>query len=124
MIVKIIEADFAPGNDAGMFGEAREFREPFLGGELGFVRMYADGGVNPIVLFGERNGHVEAIGGGAAADVKDFLNAGLAGAGEHGVAVGVKLGKLEMGVRVDDLQKTILVKALRPGATRGTILFR
>ena len=107
MIVKIIEADFAPGEDARMLGEAREFGEPFFGGELGFVRVDADGGVDPVVFFAERNGDVETIGGGAAADGEDGLHAGVAGACEHFVAVGVELGEFEMGVGVDDLQKEV-----------------
>ena len=53
VIVKIIEADFAPGDDFGMLRQAGEFVEMVLGDFFGFVRMDADAGVDPFVLFGE-----------------------------------------------------------------------
>ncbi len=53
MIVEIIQTDFAPGNDFAMLREAGEFVEVMLGDCLGFVRVDADTGVDPFVLFGE-----------------------------------------------------------------------
>ncbi len=123
VVIEIIEADFAPGEDAGVLGEAGEFGEPFFGGEFGFVRMDADGGVDPVVFFGERNGDVEAIGGGAAADGEDILDAGVAGASEHGVAVGVELGKFEMGVRIDDVQGKVPGECVRLQIVRQAVAF-
>jgi hypothetical protein len=104
VIVEIVEADFAPGEDAGVFREAGEFGEPIFSGEFGFVGMDADRGVDPVVFLGERNGGVEAVRGGAAANGEDFFDSCVASACEHGVAVGIELGKFEMGVRVDDVQ--------------------
>lgn len=98
-----------------MLRQAREFREPFFGGELRFMRMDANGRIDPIVLLGERDSYIETIGRRAASDGEDFLDAGVACARQHGVAVSVKLRKFQMRVRIDDLQKDPLGGG-RPGS--------
>src|SRR5712672_119298 len=50
VIVEIIEADFAPGNDFAMLREAGEFVEVMLGDFFGLMRMDADAGEDPFVL--------------------------------------------------------------------------
>ncbi len=53
VIVEIIEADFAPGNDFAMLREAGEFVEMVLSDFFGLMGMDADAGEDPFVLFGE-----------------------------------------------------------------------
>ena len=72
-----------------------------------------DGGVDPVVLLGERNRGVEAFfGPSAAADGQQRPHARGARAFEHGGAVFVKLRKIQMRVRVDDFQWNRLARAV------------
>ncbi len=66
--------------------------------------MDADRGVDPVMLLGERNGRVEAVRAGAAADGENAFYACGPRAIEHGGAIVVKLRKLQMRVRIDDFQ--------------------
>ncbi len=45
VIVEVVRADFAPGNDLGALCQLLQFLKVGIGGELGFVGMNADGGV-------------------------------------------------------------------------------
>ena len=107
VVVKIVEADFSPGNDLGM---ARPFEHLGIGGfvgEAGFVGMNADGGPDAgivriaIVFFHELNGAVGGRGAVAVADGEIGFDAGLFGAREDGFAIAVVALAFEMGVRVD-----------------------
>ena len=81
VIVEIVEADFAPGDDFGMFARVRASSSRCCWRDFfGFVRMNADGGVNPVVLFGEREGGVEFFRAGAGADGEERGDACRAGA--------------------------------------------
>src|SRR5262249_16459781 len=91
------------GDDFGMAGEAGEFVEMRLRHFLGFVRMNADGGVDPIVRFGERHCGVEFLRAGAGADGEKRVDACGASAVEHGFAVVGELGEVDVGVRVDQV---------------------
>jgi hypothetical protein len=64
VIVEIVEADFAPGDDFGVLREASKFVEVVLCDFFGFVRMDADAGVDPIVLLGVGDDGVEFSGPG------------------------------------------------------------
>jgi len=101
VVVVIVEADFTPGDDANVSGVGFGFLEMALGDEFGFVGMDTDGGVDPGVLLGERDGRVEMVGAGSTADGEDGGDAGFAGAGEDGIAVRLEVGEIEMGVGVD-----------------------
>ena len=63
---------------------------------LGFVGMDADGGVDPVVRFGVRNRGVELFRAGTYADGKNRVHTGGAGAIEHGVAILVELGEIDV----------------------------
>ena len=92
IVIVIIEAHLAPGDHARVPREFVELREVLLGGGIRVVRMNADRRVDPIVLLGERNRGVDALGrAGAAADRQQRFDARRAGAFEHRRAVVVEL---------------------------------
>src|SRR5467141_3231817 len=54
VIVMIVEADLAPGDDAGTLRECCQPFKMLRSDFFRFVRVNSDGRVNPIVLLGER----------------------------------------------------------------------
>ena len=98
MIVVIVEADFAPGDDAGMPRQAIEFGVMCRRGVPRFVRMNSYGGVDPVVHFGVRHGRAELFDFRPVADGEDRSHAGRARARQHGVAVGVEVGDIHVRV--------------------------
>ena len=105
MIVEIVEANFAPGDDFGVLREAGEFVEVLLGDFFGFVRMDADGGLDPIVLLGVGDGGVEFFRARAGADGQKSRDACVASALQHGFAVVRELREVDVGVGIDQLHK-------------------
>src|SRR5205823_14720035 len=101
VVVEIVKADFAVGDDAGMLRELGELFEVRGRQVFGFVGMRAYGGVNPVVLFGEGERGVEFFRAGAGADGEQRVYAGGAGAVEHGGAVVIKLREVDVRVGVD-----------------------
>ena len=69
---------------------------------LRFVRMNPHGGINPIVLLGERQRGIELFGARAGADRKQSGHAGGAGAVKHGFAVFGELREVNVRVGVDE----------------------
>ena len=55
------------------------------------------------MLFGVRDGGVELFGAGTRADGEKRHDPSSAGTVKHGVAVGVELREIDVGVRVDEL---------------------
>ena len=53
MIVVVVETDLAPGDDFRMLGQSGQVIQMLLHYLLRFVGMYADSGVNPIMLLGK-----------------------------------------------------------------------
>ena len=91
LVIVVIEAHLAPRDHARVPCELVELREVLLGGGLRVVGVNADGRVDPIVLFGERNRGVDALGGArSAADRQQRFDARRAGALENRRAVGVE----------------------------------
>ncbi len=62
MIVVVVKTDLAPGNNFGMLRQPRQFLQMLWRDFLRFVRMYTDGGVNPIMLFGKRQRGIQLLG--------------------------------------------------------------
>jgi hypothetical protein len=68
---------------------------------LGFMRVRANGGVDPIVLLGERNGGIEPFRTRPRPNRKYGSDASRASPLEHGVAILSELREINMGVRVN-----------------------
>ncbi len=102
VIVKIVEPDLAPGNHLRIFRQPLQLVEVFLFRQLRFVRMNADGRVNPLMLLREFDGAVERAGARAIAiaDGEQGGDAGLFRAREDLGAIGVEALVLEMAVGV------------------------
>jgi len=66
------------------------------------MRVHAGGGVDVRIALGEADGAFEILGAVAGPDGEEGLDAGLAGAVEHGVAVVVEARAVEMAVRIDE----------------------
>src|SRR5256885_14183226 len=101
MVVEIVEADFAVGDDAGVLRELGELFEMGWRQIFGFVGMRAYGGVDPVVLFGKGQSGVEFFWAGAGANGEQGGYACGAGAVEHGFAVVVELREVDVRVGVD-----------------------
>jgi hypothetical protein len=103
--VVIVEAHFAPGDYFGIFREGVKLRVVLFLGLGGVLRMDADGGVDPVVVFGYCDGGIETVWTGtAAADGQYVLDACGFGALEHFGAVGVEVFGFEVRVRVNYFQ--------------------
>ncbi len=100
VIVEVVQADFAPGDDLGPLRQLLEFLKVGVRGQFCLVRMDSDGRENKFVPLGELNPAVQRTRAGSAADGDDLFNAAIAGAGDHRLAVGVELLHFEMGVGV------------------------
>src|SRR5215831_14695537 len=68
VVIEVIESDLAPGNDLGMTGQLLHLRVIGLAGKLGFVRMNAQAGKDPVALRGNLDGAIERSRPGAAAN--------------------------------------------------------
>ena len=101
VIVEIVEANFAPGDDFRVLGELRELVEMLRRDLLRLVRVDADRGVDPVVLIGIFDRGVELFGAGTRADRENVFDARRASAIEHGVAVVSELWEIDVCVRVD-----------------------
>ena len=113
MIVKVVEANFSPGNHARMARPCGELGIGLFVGEGRLVRMNADAGpdfgvLGPgivllgSILFGEADA---AVGGGGAISIADGeigIYPGSLGALEDVVAVSVVARAFEMGVGIDE----------------------
>src|SRR5258706_287236 len=85
VIVKIVEPDLAPGNHLGMARKLLQLHIRFFRCILRFVRMNADGGEDPIMLFGEIQGAPKGSRLFTDADSEDRLHAGVSCALQDGV---------------------------------------
>ena len=108
VVVKIIEANFAPGDDFGMLREASEFVQMLRCDFFGFVRVNANARVNPIVLFGEWESGVEFFWTGTGTNSEERANAGVASAHEHGFSIISELRKIDVRVGVDEVHKMVI----------------
>ena len=102
MVVEIVEADLAPGNDLRVFRQPLQLVEVFLPGQLRFVRMNADGGVHALMLLRELNGAVERAGPGPSPlpMASRVVTPAPLRAREDIGAIGIEAFVLEMAVRV------------------------
>ena len=102
MVVVVVEADFADGDDARMLGKALHAVEVCVDEQARLVGVDADGSVNPGVALGERDGAGDVVRAVAIADGEEGADAGIVGALDGGVAIGGELGAVEMGVGVEE----------------------
>ncbi len=99
LVVVVIEAHLAPGDHARVPGELVELREMLFGGRFRVVRVDADRRVDPIVLLGEGNRGIDALGRARpAADREQRVDARRARALEHRGAIVVELRHLQVRV--------------------------
>src|ERR1700730_2856197 len=83
MIVKVVEADLAPGDHFRMLRERRELIEMLLHDFLRLVRMDTHGSEDPIVLLGKRERSIQLPGTRACADGEERRYSGGSRAIEH-----------------------------------------
>ena len=97
----MIESDLADGQKFGMPRQLSELIEVAILSLRGLVGVNARGRVNPFVPLGNSDGFAQAIGTRSSADGQQILHPGRARSLDHGVAVRVKVGIVEMAVGVD-----------------------
>ena len=113
MVVEIIETDFAPGDDFGMLREAGKCVQMGQGDLPSFVGMDADRGVNPIPGFGVGESGVQFVWARAGTDGEQRCYTRGLGASEHGVAVSVELGEIDVSVGVNELHDSYQQSVIR-----------
>ncbi len=102
VVVMVVESDFSDGDDLRVMGEALHEFEVGGGEQARFVRVDADGGVDPEVLLGEGDGAGEVVGAVSVANGEQSSDAGVVGALDDRFAIGGELGAVEMGVGVEE----------------------
>ena len=102
MVVVIVEADLADGQEFGVLGQSGKLFVMGLGGELGFVRMNSGGGVDPGKTRGE--GHRRSQRAGGSADGQNVAHTGRLRPGQHVHAIRVEFGHVQVGMRIDQFK--------------------
>src|SRR5215469_8347103 len=100
MVVEVVEANLSPGNYPAVAGQVLHLDVVRVGGQPGLVRMDADGGENPTMLFGNSDGAIQRTRPGTAANSKNALQARLTGAFQHLLAVSIELVAFQMCVGI------------------------
>src|SRR5690242_8144419 len=108
VIVKIVEADLAPGNYFWLCCKQLEFVEIPIRRQLCFMWMNADGCVYEFIFLRELNSAVKRSRPRAAADGDNAINASFASPRNHLLTVRVELLHLEMCVRIYENQSKVL----------------
>ena len=101
VIVKIIQADLAPGDYSGIFRQLLQLGKIVFVGQLGLMWMNANRRPDPVVLLGNLDGAIQRPRTGAATDGKNHPHACGARALQRRLTVSVKLRHLQMGVGID-----------------------
>src|SRR5579863_1356564 len=101
MVVIVIEANLADGEELGMTRKLPQLVEMVVGGFRGFVRMDAGRRVHPVMPVSNLERLREVVGPGSAADGQEIRESSGARAFDHRVAVSVKGGIVEMAVGVN-----------------------
>ena len=102
MVVVIVEADLADGQEFGVLGQSGKLFVMRWRGELGFVRVNSGGGVDPGETLGE--GHRRSQRAGGSADGQNVAHTGGLRAGQHVHAIRVEFGHVQMGMRIDQFE--------------------
>src|SRR5258705_5696333 len=102
MIVVVVETDLAPGDDFGMLRQLSQLIQMLLRDFLGFMGMNANGGVNPVMLFGKWQCGIELLAARPGADSEQSRDSSRTRAIEHGFAVLRELREVDVCVRVDE----------------------
>ncbi len=106
-VVMVIEADFSDRRDRSGRGQGGHGFGVDLAPDLGFVGMETRRGLDLGVPGGKFQNDRPAAGGGDIDGAEDGPHAGGAGPGQDLGAVGVEIGHIEMGVRVDHVKKNL-----------------
>jgi hypothetical protein len=107
MVVEVVEADLAAGEDFGLREEVVEFGIGGLMGKAGFMGMDAGAGPDSGDLRSSRvfaadiEGAMHGVGTLSNADREDLVNAGGVGALKQGGSVFVVARAVEVGVGID-----------------------
>src|SRR5579863_488051 len=101
MVVVVIEANLADGEELGMTRKLPQLVEMGVGGFRGFVRMDTGRRVHPVVPVGNLERLREVGGPGSAANRQEIRESSGARALDHRVAVGVEGGIVEMAVGIN-----------------------
>ena len=103
VVVVVVEADLADGDDLGLGREPRELGVRGVVEGDGVVRVHADRSAGSLVhALRERDRRARRREIGADADDDEALHAGLACAGEHLVGPAREVLRIEMAVRIDE----------------------
>ena len=80
VIVVVVQANFAPGNDLGLLCQVCQLQEIGVARQFRFMRMNADRGVNEIMLRRKSDGAIQCARAVADADGENGFDIILAGA--------------------------------------------
>src|SRR5207244_11754340 len=99
MIVVVVDADLAVGDDFLVLCEPTELVVPAIEGMLHFMWMDADGGIDERMLFRQCDRRLAAR--QIAADGDEGFDTGFPGASNHRLAILIVAGIVQMGMRVE-----------------------
>ena len=121
MVVVVVEAGFADGDDARVRpGQPLDLVIGAVGDAGGIVRMDADGCPDVGVLLGHGDGVAHLVEPRAGADADEGLDAGRAGAVEDGAALvkaagGDEVLRLEVAVAIDEAHRPTAIARIGRG---------
>src|SRR5439155_18862180 len=117
MIVVVVEADLAVGDDFLVLCQPTELVVPAIEGMLHFMWMDADGGIDKWMLFRQCDRRLAAR--QIAADGDEGFDTGFPGTGNHLLAILIVAGIVQMSMRVEE-HAGLLVGVDR-GEPRGSL---
>ena len=100
MIVVVVEADLAIGDDLLVLCQPAKFVVPAIEDMFHFMWMDADGGIDERVLLCQCN--CRLAGRQIAADGDEGFDTGFPGAGNHRLAILIVPRVIQMGMRVEE----------------------
>jgi len=100
VVIEVIQADFAEGQNLGGFGQETDFIAMCVAEVTGLVGMDPNRRIDPIVLFRNGKRGAKSVRCGASADCHDTGNPGSAGSFNDRVAVRVegRVVQVSMGI--------------------------
>src|SRR5215470_3204172 len=100
MIVKVIETDFAPGNDLGALCQQLELLEIRFTRQFGFMRMDTDSRINTLAFLSQSDSAIKCARAISGADGNHRRDPRFACACNHHVAISVETLTIKMCMRV------------------------
>src|SRR5246127_5738316 len=108
MVIKIIQPNFAPGDDFGLLGQARQFLQVDTRSQLRLMGMDPDGSENRLMLGCKLNPAIQRPRPGSTANSDNGCHTSVPRPPQHDFAICIKLLHLEMRMGLDKNQSSVV----------------